>query len=218
MKIVTLFGAAIVGVTLMIMPARATVLTENFTFTGSVYSVTGQFTYDSSDGQLQSMTGNVVVGGASKPINGLVTGTSPFYPVLGNTNGFNFDNLFDAGAQQFTGNGILFSFGEDNYGNLYYTSQPFLSTWLPDGPGSPSDCSVGDLYCPGDVGTLKFTAISPVPELSSWAMMMLGFVGIGFLGRVVRSSSDARRRLLAECPESVVERHGGQTVKHIYPA
>lgn len=193
MKIVTLFGAAIVGVTLMIMPARATVLTESFTFTGSVYSVTGQFTYDSSDGQLQSIKGDVLVGGESKPITGLVTGSSPFYPVLGNTNGFNFDNLFDATSQQFTENGILFSFGGDNYGSFYYFPTPFFATWLPDGPLSPSDCSAGDLYCPGDVGMLKFAAVSPVPELSTWAMMLLGFLGIGFLGRAVRPFPAAPR-------------------------
>ncbi|MEH2492876.1 hypothetical protein [Bradyrhizobium sp. AZCC 2230] len=186
MKIVTLLGATIVGATLTIMPAHAAILTESFTFTGAVYSVAGQFTYDQSNGQLQSITGNVVTGALIEGITALVTGASPFFPVPGNSNGFTFDNTFDSVSGTFPLNGVLFSFGSGNYGSFYYNPEAFFSTWLPDGPTSPSDCSVGDLYCPGDAGTLKFTAVSPVPELSSWAMMLLGFLGMGFLGRAVR--------------------------------
>lgn len=183
MKIFSLFGVAFVGAMLAVLPARATTyLTESFTFIGSVYSVAGKFTYDPSNGQLHSIMGNVVTGSVTEAINGLVTGSSPFYPVSGNTNGFNFDNLFDAPSQQFTDVGILFSFGTTgNYGSFYYYPTPFFATWLPAGPTSPSSCSPGDLYCPGDTGTLKFAAVAPVPELSSWAMMILGFLGVGVL-------------------------------------
>lgn len=202
MKIQTLFGIAIATAALAVMPARAAVLTESFTFTGSVYSVAGNFTYDQSSGQLQSISGDVVTAGVKEGITGLVTGSSPFFPVSGNDNGFNFSNLFDSATQTFLLDGILFAFGSANFGNLYfdpYSSNPapFLSTWLPDGAMSPSDCSKGDLYCPGDTGTIEFAAVSPVPELSTWAMMLLGFLGIGFLGRG-RLSPEARRQLVTD--------------------
>src|SRR4051812_3443354 len=107
-KILTLFGAAILGA-LAVMPARAaTYLTESFTFTGSVYSVSAIFTYDQSNGQLHSISGDVATGGVSRAISGLVTGSSPFFPIAGNSNGFNFDNHFDATSQEFTDLGILF--------------------------------------------------------------------------------------------------------------
>ena len=30
-------------------------------------------------------------------------------------------------------------------------------------------------------GTVSFDAVSPVPEPSTWAMMLLGFAGVGFI-------------------------------------
>ncbi|WP_143197742.1 hypothetical protein [Bradyrhizobium sp. AS23.2] len=206
MKILTLFGAAVVGSMVMVTPVRAaTYLTESFSFTGSVYSVAGKFTYDQSNGQLQSISGNVVTGGVTEAITGLVPadyslGVNNFYPDLSDPyRYFSYDNLFVAGV--FTFNGVLFSFGSGNYGGLYYNPEPFLTMWLPDGPTTPAsadglDCP-GNLYCPGVAGTLNFAAVSPVPEISSWAMMLLGFLGIGILGRAVRRSSEARRQLLA---------------------
>lgn len=189
MKIQTLFGIAIASAALVVAPVRAaTYLTESFAFSGSVYGAAGKFTYDQSSGQLQSITGNVVVGGVTEAIGVLVTGSSPFYPDPGNTNGFTFDNIFDPTTGTFPLNGILFSFGSSNYGSFYFNPEAFFSTWLPAGPTSPSDCSAEDLYCPGDTGTLKFASVAPVPELSSWAMMLLGFLGIGLLGGAVRRS------------------------------
>jgi len=196
MKAVTLFGAALISTSLVIMPASAaTYLTESFTFNSSVYNVAGKFTFDQSNGQLQSITGNVVAGGVTQTINGLIpadysSGMNTFYPDSADPyRYFSFDNLFIAGA--FTFNGILFSFGSGNYGGLYYNPEPFLTTWLPDGPNTPAsadglDCP-GNLYCPGVAGTLSFAAVSPVPEPSTWAMMILGFLGLGLLARWTRT-------------------------------
>lgn len=192
MKIFRFLGAALVGAILAVSPACATVyLTESFTFTASdsSYSVAGAFTYDPANGQLKSIAGNVVSSSGKEGIAGLVTGDSPFFPSSTSTNGFFFDNIFDASSKQFTDVGVLFAFGVSNYGVLYYYPTPFFSTWLPDGPTSPADCSTGDLYCPGVAGTLNFAAVSPIPELSTWAMLLLGFFGIGIFGRTIRQFS-----------------------------
>lgn len=190
MKIQALIGVVVASATLAIFPARAAVLTESFDFTGSVYSVAGKFAYDQSTGALQWITGKIVTTTGTDDITGLVPGSSPFFPIIGNVRGFHFSNIFDAATQTFPVDGILFSFGSANFGNLYFDLSssiptPVLSTWLPDGPTSPLDCSATDLYCPGDSGTINFAAVSPVPELSTWVMMLLGFIGIGLLGRPI---------------------------------
>lgn len=196
LKIQMLLGIAIIGAAFAVKPARAaTYLTESFAFTGSVYSATGKFTYDQTTGHLQSITGNIVTGGVTEAIAGLITGSSPFFPDAANVRGFSFDNVFDPLTKTFPLNGILFAFGSANYGSFYYNPTPFFSTWLPDGPTSPLDCSAGDLYCPGDGGRLSFEAVSPVPELSSWAMMLIGFLGVGIVGRIARRSRETRGRV-----------------------
>jgi hypothetical protein len=106
--------------------AKASILTESYTFTGTNYSASGQFTFD-------SVTDNVLSFGGS---------VSALTPATG-------------GAV----NGLL---GTPTGGVDY------LSV---DSPG-------GLLYNPGDIGILQVAA---VPEASTWAMMILGFCGIGFM-------------------------------------
>jgi hypothetical protein len=70
-----------------------------------------------------------------------------------------------------TNGGILFDAGAFAY-NLYSVGTTiYLSTFNPDGPD-------GTLYRPGDTGQLTVAA---VPEASTWAMMLLGFAGVGFM-------------------------------------
>ncbi|MBR0993734.1 hypothetical protein JQ580_23705 [Bradyrhizobium japonicum] len=203
MNIAKLFRAAIVGATLMVMPAQAaTYLIESFSFAGSGYSVAGKFVYDPSTGQLQSISGNVISGGVTQAITGLIPadyslGQNRFYPDPTDSVRFmSYDNLFIAGA--FSQDGVLFSFA-GNYGGLYllpdtypdFVPGPYFTTWLPDGPKTPIDpdgklTCPGNLYCAGVPGTFDFTAVGAVPELSSWTMMLLGFLGVGILGRAAR--------------------------------
>lgn len=201
MKTITLLTTAIIGAALMVMPTHAaTYVTESFTFTSSSssYAVDGKFIYDSSNGQLQSISGNVTSGGVTQAITGLVPanyslGQNIFYPNPSDKVRYlSYDNLFIAGA--FTFDGVLFSFGTNNYGGLYYNPGAYLLTWLPDGPATPVDqdgnlTCPGNLYCPGTPGTLNFSAVTSVPELSSWAMMLLGFLGLVTLGRAASLGS-----------------------------
>lgn len=166
-----MFFGAVLSFILFATGANAAIY--QFTFVGTAYSIDGQFSTDGSN-SVADITGVVkasppgVDGGAIAP--GPITGPDP-YP--GNiSEGWNITNSFDG-----TDLDVLFSFGASNIGNLFtFEGQAYFST---DAPG-------GDLFNPGDMGTLT---ISAVPEIATWAMMVLGFAGVALLS--------LRRRLRA---------------------
>jgi hypothetical protein len=177
--------AAFATLSFAVLPAQATILSEDFSFTGSVLSASGQFTYDTTNDMVLSFDGTVSSG--SSPLNngvitGLITSGSPFAPVAGG-NYYTYSNTYDPVSHTFGGDGLLFAFGAGNYGEFYNNPGVFLSTWLPDGPSN----GPGQLFIPGDAGTLEVSA--SVPESSTWAMMILGFAGVGFMAYRRRSSA-----------------------------
>jgi hypothetical protein len=194
----TPFIAAGIFVTLAqaILPANADTITDNFTFVGTnFYSASGQFTYDSTTDLVSSITGTVTslgpaTAGSDGPITGLIPIglTQPFVPPTSVNVGFNYDNTFNG---TFNGNGILFSFGTGNYGQIYdnnlidATDGVSFSAFLPDGNviiGTAPDGTPifgGPIFDPGDAGTLTVSAA--VPEPSTWLMMLFGFCSIGLV-------------------------------------
>ncbi len=89
---------------------------------------------------------------------------------------FMYDNvLFPGAASQVDGYGILFSAGGYDY-NFYATGPAtyYLSTFNPAGVYDPGSAVVfgGDSVALGD-------AAGSAPEPSTWALMLLGFVGLG---------------------------------------
>lgn len=214
MTIARFLGAAIASAALMVMPARAaTYLVESFSFSGSGYSVTGKFVYDQSNGRLQSISGSVASSGGTQAITALVPadydiGQNIFHPDPNDDARYmSYDNLFVAGV--LSQDGILFSFGTGNFGGLYilpkgydFPAGPYFTTWLPDGPTTPLNdenkvTCPGNLYCPGIPGTLDLKAVGAVPELSTWAMLLIGFLGVGIVSRGGASWPAVRRRLVA---------------------
>ena len=173
-------GLALVAATaLMTAPqsAKADVITENYTFTGGTgFTASGSFTYDNTNENILSFGGNIVSISASTTGNdGAITGllgtpNSGGYTLYPPANLFTYNDKFDPVANQFVGNGVLFAFGAGNTGNFYTVgTTDYFSSVLPG----------GSFYNPGDVGTLTLTAA--VPEPSTWAMMILGFAGIGVM-------------------------------------
>src|SRR5439155_25364406 len=81
--------------------------------------------------------------------------------------GWSFSNTYNGGI--FDGDGVLFAFGASNIGNIYNSDG--VNYFSAESPG-------GELLTTGDIGTLT---ISAVPEPSTWAMMILGFIGIGLV-------------------------------------
>jgi hypothetical protein len=155
--------------------AKASILTESYTFTGTNYSASGQFTFDSVTDNVLSFGGSVsaltpATGGAVNGLLGTPTsvGTNLF-PGIVNSGGWTYNDRFDPVSGKFSGDGVMFGFGGTNIGNFYTAGGvDYLSV---DSPG-------GLLYNPGDIGILQVAA---VPEASTWAMMILGFCGIGFM-------------------------------------
>ena len=166
MKTVGLFVGAVLGAAVSATPVNAAVY--EFTFDGSVYDAVGQFVTDANN-NITSITGVVTVtspdfdGGAIS----LLTAPYPYPSVLTPGWGWSFSNTYSNGI--FDGDGVLFAFGTSNIGNIYnFDGKNYFSA---EAPG-------GELLDPGDEGTLTIAA---VPETSTWAMMILGFIGVGFV-------------------------------------
>jgi hypothetical protein len=158
------------GAALTPAPAMAAII--DFSFTGTSFDITDGVAITDSSNVVTSLTGIVTGLGAESGLTGTIDALiAPGSPGFGS---WNWDGKMFAAANYFTPNsnssGILFQFDGSNVGNLYLangSSQIFLSV-----------NTDGALYNPGDPGTLQVAA---VPEPATWAMMILGFFGIGFM-------------------------------------
>jgi PEP-CTERM motif-containing protein len=141
--------------------SRANASTYDVHFVGSFFDVLLQLQVDN----LNNVTGiSGTVSGAFAGSPDAVTGLVPL-----NSNGnWIYDNQFFAAAPYVSNGGILFDTGSFAY-NLYSIGPSYyLSTFNPD----------NSFFIPGDFGTLQVAA---VPEPATWAMMIVGFAGIGYL-------------------------------------
>ncbi|WP_339037651.1 PEP-CTERM sorting domain-containing protein [Bradyrhizobium symbiodeficiens] len=213
MNILKTIFVGLIGGICSIASANAAVVTEEFKFTSQSYTITGQFKYDGITHVVQDITGNVVAKN-SIAFGGAITGLAaspldandlPYFPGV--------DNIFDPASGRFTFYGMLFSFNDGshyNYGNIFFydptlfdpSDAPFpnagtaFSSFLPDAPSSTTSPDYGPLYSPGELGALELNAVGAIPEPSTWAMVILGFLGVGIWSRSARRT-EARRQLLA---------------------
>jgi hypothetical protein len=164
--------------------AKAAIL--DFTFIGATMADGGSF--DITKGVAVTDSNNVVISLSGHMIglgtdSGLFGAISLVAPGTSGFDSWNWDGKMSAAADFFTASsdssGILFTFGDGNVGNLYLANNPDHQIFL-------SVNTDGTLYNPGDLGTLQVTA---VPEPSTWAMMILGFVGIGAMTYRRRTSA-----------------------------
>jgi MYXO-CTERM domain-containing protein len=145
-----------------------------------------RFTFESFDAELTAavqITVNTAgeVTGVSGVISGLTNQTissvaanpsfpDPAYSLDGS---FIYNNLYHASGMAFDIDGLLFATAQDpgGYWNLWANSPGSYSLWE----------SVGSYNYPiEESGNLSVTA---APELSTWAMLALGFAGLGVVGR-----------------------------------
>ena len=178
-------GAALVGLAAFAGTAKAAVY--DFTFVGGTsdpsVQASGTFTTNAADNIVVSGNGVFSDGGYVGEIALLLPGSSA------NTAGLSYDNVFPIDS---TG-GLLFQgAGDPNfYVNIFSPNSPIsvgtADAWLsavepsgnylwgsldyPPGGGVCNNC-IAD-------GALTITA---VPEPATWAMMLLGFAGLGFAG------------------------------------
>jgi hypothetical protein len=169
--------AAVLGVALVSFTptAKATVISYTFTANDSSYIISGVLTIANAF--------NAVFGHDFISINGLVSGvgggnisglvTNPNQPFVTTNFGFNYDNVGFDGNPHLDSNGVLFSTTNGSLWNLWG-----------DGPGVYELGKYADANGPfvDTLGTLSTREISSgVPEINTWALMLLGFATLGFV-------------------------------------
>jgi hypothetical protein len=181
--VVALFAAAS-------QPASATVV--NWTFNGT-NTGSGQITYDQNTGVISALTGSYAGNTLTfipldSPLvqqNDPAPGLSTYVhvPNWGPGDNYTFDDLYPQtvstyGIMASTGTGaneIVYVIGEDSNGELFFHVQASPYSYVTD------------------YGTFSTTAVAAVPEPSTWAMMILGFAGVGFMAYRRRTGSAAFR-------------------------
>jgi hypothetical protein len=148
--------------------ANATVY--NFTFNSSSESIIGQLTVDTADNEVTNITGTLS-GAVNDTINGFIA--NPSFPnfVSLPDGAFIYDNVFYPGQDSLV----------DQFGVVFTTAgNPggYWNLWS----GAPGDYSLDESNLAGDYpiaisgGNLDPT---PVPEPSTWVMMLIGLAGLG---------------------------------------
>jgi hypothetical protein len=153
-------------------PANATVYHFSFETTDGVFTVSGNATtantLDSAGGyDVLALTGTVSdPGGASISLI-----ANPAQPTAFNNGSWIYDNVLFPHAAPFVDNsGLLFSAGGSAFNWYSVGAQTYLSSNVSAGAFNP-----GEL-----VGSISLNT----PEPPTWAMMLLGFVGLGWLARL----------------------------------
>ncbi len=156
-------------------------------------AATYQYTFTSTDGQL-SASGDISVNGSNEvtaitgTIGGIVNQTissiatnSDFPNYTTSSDGmFYYNNLYVSTSPYLDINGLLFSTAENSGG--------FWNLWFNSGNYSLWESVAGRGYAIQETGALTVAA---VPELSTWAMMGLGFAGLALAGYRRAARSDA---------------------------
>jgi len=179
----TLIAASAFAALLSSAPAKAGIFNFDFEQTGGGYSFIGTVdtlnTVNASGGyDITQITGTVAGPGPAGVIDGLFggnPGVATLSPASANTPAgqFIYDNSWFLTPPPFSNPGVLFTIGGFEW-NLFSTASTGPGNFTLDGtnPGS---------YNPSVTGSLTTTTISGVPEPSTWAMMILGFMSVGFV-------------------------------------
>ncbi len=164
--------AMIASMTASILAAWSTAdaTVYDFTFNSHSESIVGQLTVDMSDNEVTNITGTLS-GLVSDTINGFIANPSFPNPVSLPGDAFIYDNMFYPGQDSLV----------DQFGVVFTTTgNPggYWNLWS-DAPG---DYSLYESNLAGDYSiTINGGNLdpAPVPEPSTWVMMLVGLAGIG---------------------------------------
>jgi hypothetical protein len=161
------FGGVVASVLAGAVPASAAVSTIDLSFTGTGISGSLDFTYASgtSPFTVGGVTGSVDVGGTTYAVTGLTT-------YAGDDQALYSPSSSSVGYVDFPGISVslsdgdalnLFAFNPTSYGALLRSQN-----------------ASGDPYS-GSYYAVSVSDPPPVPEPTTWTMMLLGFAGLGFV-------------------------------------
>ncbi|MGA2487280.1 MAG: PEP-CTERM sorting domain-containing protein [Roseiarcus sp.] len=164
--------AAVAGTMLLFAPAgaEATVYNYDFTSTDGLLNAEGAFTVTGDE--ITGVTG-ALSGLVTQTINAIAPSTAPYGYSTSPDGAFYYDNVLSVATNPFLDiGGVLFTTTQNpgGYWNLWGNSSGNYSLF---------ESAPGLGYPIQEIGNLT---VSAVAEPSTWAMMLLGFGGLGFVG------------------------------------
>jgi hypothetical protein len=165
-----LLAAAVAAAVFAPALANATVYKFTFESFDSELTAAGQMTVDTS-GDVTGVSG-AISGLVNQSISSVAANPNFASPAYSPDGSFIYNNLYHASGMPFDIDGLLLVTAQNpgGYWNLWGTSPGNYSLWE----------SVGSYNYPiQESGSLRVTS---APEPSTWAMMLIGFAGLGFAG------------------------------------
>ena len=178
----TMIASLTTAMLLSASAANATVYKFTFESFDSELTAAGEITVNTTD-EVTAVSG--FISGLTDQTIGSVTPNPNFSgPAYSPDGSFIYNNLYHPSGLSFDIDGLLFATVQNpgGYWNLWGNSPGNFLLWESAGPSN---------YPIEESGTLSVAA---VPELSTWAMLGLGFAGLGVAGRP-RAPRPAERSL-----------------------
>jgi hypothetical protein len=162
LAIATLFGAS---------TASATVYKFTFESSEAELTAAGEMTVNTA-GQVTEVSG-LISGLTNQTISAVTPNPNFSGPAYSPDGSFIYNNLYHPSGMAFDVYGLLFVTTQNpgGYWNLYGNSPGSYSLWESAGSGNYPIHESGNL------------SVAAAPELSTWAMLALGFAGLGVVGR-----------------------------------
>src|SRR5262249_41544007 len=148
------------------LSASADAAIYDFSIHSDNYDVVGQIT---TTGNLVTSLVGQVTGLLTAPIDGLDGQFNVFYTS---------DNLLNSVAPFVSNEGILFDAGGFFF-NVYSVANGSTYDYYISSNQFGGDYFTDPVYNPGSL--IRNGTITAVPELTTWAMMIVGFAGLGFV-------------------------------------
>ena len=132
----------------------------------------------SGNGLFTVVTGGHVVGVSGTVYDALAPGGATNTTILGTSTYAGADNLLYVNAPFVDFAGISLALLDSNYLNLFYSNGTYEISGTRDEYSINNPCG-----CVGETDYAAALNVAAVPEPATWAMMLIGFSGIGFAMR-----------------------------------
>jgi PEP-CTERM motif len=175
-SLITTLSALATVALLSITTAHAATYKFAFESNDAELTAIGQFTVDAAE-QVTNISG-VISGLTNQTISAVTANPSFPGPAYSPDGSFIYNNVYYPTGMAFDTNGVLFTTAQNpgGYWNLWGSSPGDYTLY--ESAGSYN-------YPIQEVGSLRVVA---TPEPSTWAMLVLGFAGLGLVGRRRRTA------------------------------